>query len=387
MGTWKRRRSERLTRSSAAAAITVLALAVTVTAEPDFSNPKKWVPLYELSAKVDVSVDAGRYFHGPAMVVAPNGDWLLAHQDSATHSGHDGVIRQVRSRDQGKTWRLDGIVYDGRAGGLFGRNPTYGCTADGVVILIVQIYRPSLEKDPARRHYGGTIDGSVWLTSRDNGKTYRLRGAVDRQVPTRHKGNTGHILRRGGKLLMAGEQLEKDKARSGMNFYSLSTLAGGWEYRGMIFPFAELPRIVGYPSVLLRRDGVLAAYCGGGGLVFERLSRDMGQTWGPIRRLDGLGIRNDPDLEYAGNVLLCHGRGLDKCSAVVFFSPDDGRHWGHPIVLDRYGPWAPDGAYSASLPLGKDGVFIAFSTDARRHKQPIIRGVFLTNVRIRTAGR
>ena len=191
-------------------AVFVVTVTLVSNCQTAFSNPWTWVPLYKLSAKQDVSVDPDRYFHGPALTVAPNGDWLLSHQDSANHVGHDSVIRQVRSTDQGKTWTLDGTVYDGRQQDRLGRNPTYGVTADGLVILVVQVCQSALSHGPWQDrggYYGDNIEGSVWLTSKDNGKTYQERGWVNQVSRIRHTGTTGHILEHDGRLFMAGLEL------------------------------------------------------------------------------------------------------------------------------------------------------------------------------------
>ena len=55
--------------------------------------------------RITVSADPERDLHGPAVVRAGNGDLLLSHQDSITHSGKDGFCRQWRSTDSGMTWR------------------------------------------------------------------------------------------------------------------------------------------------------------------------------------------------------------------------------------------------------------------------------------------
>lgn len=108
------------------------------------ADPSSWTVAYELSAKSDIAINPSRLFYGPAAVVAPNGDWLVCYQNSFDHGGADGVICQMRSRDEGKTWQPDGIVFDERKANepLFGRNPAYGVARDGRVALVVQRWRP-----------------------------------------------------------------------------------------------------------------------------------------------------------------------------------------------------------------------------------------------------
>jgi hypothetical protein len=347
-----------------------------------------WVPLYDFSTKIDVSIDRDRYFHSPAMVVAPNGDWLLAHQDSETHVGHDSVIRQVRSVDRGKTWKLDGIVYDGRAEGRLGRGPVYGVTPEGVVILVVQTFWPlsNVTWEERDGYYGDEEGGSIWLTSQNSGETYDERGWVDPIKPERHKSSTGQILEHHGLMFLPGSELTSNPDKSGMNYYTLSDLDKGWQYGEQLFPLiinTNDRNILGYPSIIKTSNGDLTMHCTDNVRVYGRCSSDKGETWGDTTVLEGLLIRNDPNFVYAGDVLLSHGRGMDKSSVVLYFSPDHGVTWGHPIIIEHYGPESADGGYSASVSVGNSGVFIAFSTDGQRHKNPDIRGVFLENVRIR----
>ena len=66
--------------------------------------------------QVDVSLNPNRNFHSVSACPmgsftpygacrAPNGDFLLSHQDSLEHSGGDCFVHQCRSRDEGLTWQ------------------------------------------------------------------------------------------------------------------------------------------------------------------------------------------------------------------------------------------------------------------------------------------
>ncbi len=349
-----------------------------------------WVPLYEMSAKIDLAVSPKRYYHGPTLVVAANGDWLLAFQDSTSNSGHDGVVTQMRSSDQGKTWRRDGIVFDQRNQGRFGRNPLYGLTDDGVIVLIVNLFMPERKPLPGDPHRAMTVD-SVWLSSTDNGKTYRDHGRVLREPRIRFTQATGtRLVTLNNKLLVAGRQHSPRLEECGIWLYVLNDLQKGWQRGPLLFPFKDKNAEIIYPALVYHKDVGLRAYVvtndktGRLGEVRERISKDGGQTWSEIATVPSLRVANNPEMTYAGDVLLCTARGQDRASVVLYFSPDHGRHWGHPIVLDRYGPRSPDGAYTGSVPHGKDGVFIAFASDGLYHRMPDIRAVYLTKVRIRS---
>ena len=320
-------------------------------------SPNRWVPLYEMSSKIDVNVNFKRYFHGPAMIVTPEGHWLLAHQDSATHSGHDGYITQMRSTDQGKTWASDGIVYDGRTQRRFGRNPLYGVTDAGVIVLLVQTFTPDRKRLPGDPSRAWNTAGTAWLTSSDDGKTYTPHGRVSKVPRARLTHAYGRrMLNLNGQLLMVSRQSSPKLAECGIWLYALDDPAKGWQRGPCIFTFKKKNEEIVYPALVYRPDVGLSTYAKSNDGMLRRISRDMGKTWGPVAKVNGLIVRNNAEMGYAGDVLFCHARGWDICSVVLYFSPNHGVHWGHPIVLERYGPRSSDGAYSASVPYGKDGM-------------------------------
>ena len=361
-----------------------------------------WMATYELSAKSDVAINPDRLYHGPAAVVAPNGDWLVCFQDSADHGGTDGVIRQVRSRDEGRTWQADGIVHDQREQRMFSRNPAYGVTPDGRIVLVVQRWRPLPAGEEFVLGTSVAIQASVYLISADNGCTYQHQGVVDPAVPLRHQGTTSAIIQHQGRLWMAA--VSNNAAPRGISLYQTADPAQGWQFAGWIFPHNLLPSpvYVSYGSLVFRSDGSLLAQCVHYGNNYQRISRDAGRSWGPVRVLKNLGTYKNPDLAYVNGVLVAHGVATpgigEKQSeqanwnasagaSVVYFSPDEGLSWGRSVILNRYG-WRGGGGYSASLRTKSGGLFIVFSTDSgpRTGKQggkPDVRGIHLTDVEIR----
>ncbi len=370
-------------RSSAWFSIAVIAAELSAQTAPPAA---KWVAVYEMSAKRDVALNPDRLFHGPAAVAAPNGDFLVAYQDSIDHSGHDSVISQARSSDGGRTWKPDGIVFDGRGEGCFGRQPAYGVSAAGEVILVIQCWQPLPAGQTFSTFRKEGIAGSVWSVSRDNGKTYQRRGLVDSSSPLRHQGSSSPILRVGDELLMIAIAIESTPR--GISLYRMADSARGWTFAGFVFRSQELTAgAVSYPSIVQRRDGSLLAHCHSFLRHYRSVSTDGGNSWSTAEEFSDLRIANNSDLEYAGDVLVAHGRGEDMRSTVLYFSPDEGKTWGSPVVLDRYG-FCGWGGYSASLRMPGGGVFVAFSTDAGPNTckdggKPDIRGVAVTGVQVR----
>src|SRR5208283_927633 len=109
--------------------------------------------------------------------------------------------------------------------------------------------------------------------------------------------------------------------------------------RGFVFRHDQLPYSkhgYSYPSLVRRPDGVLLAQIVSGSPEernFQSLSHDQGKTWTRPRELPDLKLGWNVDLDYAGKVLVAHGRGADGESYDAYFSPDDGQTWGCPIVL------------------------------------------------------
>ena len=252
-------------------------------------------------------------------------------------------------------------------------------------MLVVQRWRPP-PPDVKLSFRGQGIDSSVYLMSGDNGRTYSYQGLVDPEVPLRHQGTTDAIHRHHKTLMMTAMSIYTPP--TGITLYTTQDPARGWRFAGRIFRADQLPvEDVYYGSLVRRGDGSLLAQCVYFSRNFQSVSKDNGETWSAPRELKDLRIRNNPDLDYACDVLVVHGRGEGHNSVVVYFSPDEGGTWGRRIVLDRHG-FRGGGGYSASLRTGNGDLFIVFSTDAgpktaKDGGKPDIRGILLSDVEIR----
>ena len=304
---------------------------------------------YNLGSRVVIDRKPERFLHGPAALVAPNGDWLVAYQDSLDDPGHDSFINQMRSHDQGMTWLSDGIVSDERRENIGCRNPAFGLTADSKVVLVVQRASPGEKLS----HPEGLL-GSTYCVSSDDGRSYENKGYVDPLRPRGHFGSSSHLLLRDGVLYMVAYSVD------GLVLYTSEDNASSWRRRSLVFQPSEFHEEPSYPTIVFRRDGGLLCQCHLDRSMenFEKVSRDDGYTWSELRPAN-LRLRH-PVLAYVGDVLVAVGRLMPvRLRTSFYLSADDGETWTGPFDL------APDlpnggGGYTAVIPLG-DRVFIAFS--------------------------
>ena len=301
---------------------------------------------FSIHYKIDgpYPVDAGqdRFLHGPCLTRCRNGDWLCAYQDSSDDPGRNSFIRQKRSCDGGLAWLDEGIIYDEENKGFGCRNPAFGQTPDGKIIMIVQ--RIGLRRLGIIR--GENIMGSCMLISGDSGKTYTYKGLADPQYRQGNQGCSTHLVYHQGKLYMPAFHT------SGLVLYISSDDGETWPHRIMVAPKKSLPERPAYPTLVARPDGTLLfiAHLNRAIRCFGRISSDNGFTWGDIFYYDDLQLRH-PVLQYLNRNLLCIGRNMEYWKPAFCVSPDDGKTWSDPI--DPFPERGQGGGYTAVWPSGK----------------------------------
>jgi hypothetical protein len=313
-----------------------------------------------------------RFLHGPAAVVASNGDWLVAFQDSIDDPGHDSYIHQMRSHDQGKSWVSDDIVYDERDKEVGSRNPTFGVTKDGKIVLIVQ--RVGVCKNVSHPHQ---LLNCTYCVSSDNGKNYEKRGYVDSVRPRGHMGSPSHILSRDGVLYMGADSID------GLVLYTSEDDALSWQRRSTIIQSSEFTTAPSYPTIIFRSDGSLLLQCHEDQEManYQKVSEDYGYTWKGLKPAN-IHLRH-PVLTYVGDIMVAVGRLMPQWRTGFYLSDDDGENWKGPFDL------APDldcgaGSYTGVIPLGKQ-VYVTFSSFLRLQgavgwEPNAIQGVMLKDI-------
>ncbi len=330
---------------------------------------------YEVSFALDgpYAIDVGRskFLHGPCVTRCANGDWITAYQDGLDDPGRGSVIRQKRSTDEGKTWIDEGIIFDECQDGFGARNPAFGQTGNGTIIMIVQ--RVGLRQ--LGQVSGENIMGSKMLMSSDHGKTYNCLGLVDPNSRRGHQGCSTHLVYHQGKFMMPAFH------PTGLVLYISHDEGKTWPERIMLAPRDEFDEMPTYPTLASRSDGSLlfVAHLNKAVRCFRRISADQGQSWSPIEYYDDMPLRH-PVLGYAGKTMICVGRNMDVWKPALCVSPDEGETWSDMIdLLPEHGP---GGGYTALWPAeNPDRMFITVSAEGKSFDSQDITGLFLHTVR------
>jgi len=327
---------------------------------------------YQVEGPYAVDGGRSRFLHGPCVIQCLRGDWIVAYQDALDDPGRESVIRQRRSTDGGVTWTDEGIIYEETRQGFGARNPAFGQTPEGKILMVIQ--RVGLRRLGVVR--GENIMGSKLLISRDCGHTYENRGSIDRFSRRGHQGCSTHIVYHHGKLLMPAYHPQ------GLALYISADEGETWPERIVLVKPGEVPERPTYPTVAARPDGslLMIGHLNKAVRCFGRISLDDGRTWGPLLFFQDLTLRH-PVLGYVGETMICVGRNMKSWKPALCVSPDHGRTWSDLIDL------APDrsygGGYTAPWPSREPGrVFVAFSTDGARPFTQDILGLFLSKITI-----
>ncbi|MFH1742429.1 MAG: sialidase family protein [bacterium] len=319
-----------------------------------------------------IDAGSGQFLHGPCVTRCANGDWIVAYQDALDDPGRESVIRQRRSTDGGIRWVDEGIVYDERKEGFGARNPAFGQTPSGKILMIVQ--RVGLRRLGLVR--GENIMGSVALVSSDNGKTYHSKGVIDKKIRQGHQGCSTHLVYHNGELLMPAFHPK------GLVLYISSDEGETWQERIVVAPREEFNETPAYPTVIPRPDGSLLflAHLNRAVRCFRRISADGGRTWGEIQLCKDIQLRH-PVLGYVGNTMICAGRNMNVWKPALCVSPDHGETWSEMIDLLPERP--SGGGYTALWPTeNKNKVLIVTSTSGSTPAAQDIAGLFIEDIQI-----
>lgn len=338
-----------------------------------------------VTKRVDIALNPNRNFHSISACRAPNGDFLVSHQDSLGHLGGNCFVHQWRSTDAGLTWQDEGPAVDLRQEGLDARAGEYGVTPDGRMVMVVQRVNPKMiGKDNA-------IINNTWYMSSDSGKTWQYKGVVD---PTDEKAVLApRSVFSYERTMYFGAYSRKD----GMALYVSEDNGNSWQRRSVIFPQNYPDFAPGmsdknfgpfYPHVMFLGSGKLLAMCYVKGYKHEinqcytRVSKDQGGTWGIIRKHPDLPVWAPRMNKIGEDLLVVTGRSLEDNAVVAFFSIDNGKSWGNKLIIE-YPKDVGNCAYTQSIPVGSDKLWIYTSTSANVVNMPDVAGILLEKKKIK----
>jgi len=313
-------------------------------------------------AKSEVHVNPERDFHGPALVRAANGDILLFHQNSQQHEGGEAIVDQLRSTDNGRTWKQEAPAADWRGrhkDAMFGEA---GLISDGRLVMVVQLREKTLR--------GDQDISAAWLqVSKDHGKIWTDAGPADPTQPERVMNSRSFFSHQGQMYFTAwssklGGTLYASASGDGLRWHRVSDVFPRSETQP--FPYqGTRPFSPFYPNVVFCPDGSVLAVTYNpppDNVTWVRRSQDGGSTWGQPEVAKALANLWAPRLKRVSqDVLMLTARDIEQRATVAIFSTDSGRTWSPPLVLDRpkfYGSYA----YTDSIDVGEGKFLIVTSS-------------------------
>ncbi len=331
---------------------------------------------FKITFKVEgpYTIDEGnnRFLHGPCVTRCANGDWISAYQDGLDDPGHGSVIHQKRSKDGGITWHDDGIIFDECEQGFGSRNPAFGQTDDGKIVLIIQ--RVGLKKLDLVK--GENIKSSKALISYDNGEIYKSVGIIDKNIRNGHQGCSTHLVYHDNTFYMPAFH------PTGLVLYISHDDGESWPQRVMVAPKDQFSETPAYPALCVRLEGSLLfiGHLNRQIQCFGRISQDGGTSWSEIEYYDDLSLRH-PVLGYAGETLICAGRNMNFWKPALSVSPDHGETWSG--MIDFLPERESGGGYTALWPDGKPGrVIIVTSASGKTAASQDIVCTYIEDVHI-----
>ncbi|MEX0675910.1 MAG: sialidase family protein [Pirellulales bacterium] len=282
---------------------------------------------------------AGTYQAFPDVCRLPDGNLMCVFYAGYGHVSlpsdawpRGGRVCLVRSPDEGHSWSEPEVLFDGPQDD---RDPHIAAMRDGTLWCSFFQYRRN----------GKTEFDTCLVSSRDGGKTWDSEPRVlvaDRwacSAPVREMPDGTRLL---------GVYTASDSTAYGA---VLRSTDGGktWSEPVAIDPDSGV-RLDAETDVIPLGDGSLFAALRGDKNVnmHYSLSRDMGQTWSPVKDIGFLGHCPHLTRLKGGEILLGHR--LPATS--LHISRDEARTWQGPIQIDSVG-----GAYPSTVEL-KDGTVL-----------------------------
>jgi len=319
---------------------------IAIAQEPSLDpyNRKNRAPMATAShPRVITTGDAGVRVDTPGVAIAPNGDLLVVYNKRLPSGVMYHTLR--RSLDRGRRWEPEILQWNAST-----PDPTLWTTPQHR--LLVEFGKLN----------SASVSGAAWSISFDSGYTWGsfswFDSPVDATFFVSNYLNVGHdIYGAGYQPSWLGDGttdaclwLSRDDATSWMK---VSTLRQSGDAS---ITETAISRMGEKGLFAISRSGDEAH-------TYVHISKDMGQTWSlQLDYTSQVGVIDDPNLLQLGDVLVLVGRNTSMSQLVAFFSCDEGRTFGSPLVLDSYDSWRDGIAYSAIIPTHKNSALIVYST-------------------------
>jgi hypothetical protein len=319
-------------------------------------------PRLSFAALPPIAVSREIHYGFPRIVKAANRDLLVFYRVGKTHASDHSAVAMRRSKDGGKAWGEERILYRDADPNCSAHNSVAVVAPGGRIVLWISRYL--FAPAPARRAH------CLWTWSDDHGATWSEFQQFDRDA-SRSSYYMTDAIRTSDGLLASNATFPPSQigncyavmwhsADAGRTWAVRSLLTKPEENRG-----DEVALLETAPGEILcllrtRRQPNAAAYPKG---LYSFLSKDGGKTWTERENLQaqlGLTLQRPFLTRLDRRHVLLSGRDVDRKEVVAFLSTDNAATFGHKIVIDRY---LKDGAYTSCL-AEPNGALMVYYCDA-----------------------
>lgn len=318
----------------------------------------------------------GSHFGFPRMIRAANGDFLLFYRIGTTHAYDYSSIAMRRSKDEGRTWSAERVLYRDPDPARSAHNPVAIVTESKRVILWISRFRFS--PTPHRREPG------AWAWSDDHGETWTEFRTFDHDTTSRSSYYLTDVIRTSDGLL--GSVATFPPSGIG-NCYALMWHSADqgrtWRVRSQLTTLEvnrgdEVGLLETAPGEILcllrtRRQPGAPGYPKG---LSVFVSRDGGRSWTERENLLaqlGLTLQRPFLTRLDEKKVLLTGRDVERKEIVGFVSTDNAATFGSKTFVDRY---FKDGAYTTCVALNKREARMVYYAD-REGELPELRSTVL----------
>ncbi len=302
--------------------------------------------------------EPGKHCGFPNLLRLANGDLLAHFRVGITHASEAGVIKQVRSTDNGQTWSDARVVAEDPYWDF--RTTSSGIQLPDGKILLPFYLLDTVGKKEKRPNYRGW-PGPLMIVSSDNGKTWSKPIKLPNPFRTFPNGYRycyicGKIIRLAdGTLLLGihGQNPDEKRKCTGV----VHSVDNGKTWTDFVRIAADGVRIYFEPSFAILANGDILALnrTEPEPYMYKCVSKDDGRTWSKPVKTEIQGDVPELIVLPSGNIL-CSYRSQEPGTrdTRMCISRDQGKTWVNEMVID---PNGGDHGYTSSVLLDDGTVY------------------------------